>query len=243
MAGSMSSKPGPFARLSAVEPSSPARSSIPGSSQSSTTGRPSRASRSTVDVPVGQHVGPGRSQVSTNERSRGTSRRGRRVRRPTAGRSPPPARRARASPVTSGSSINTGSTRRRARGCAQGSHRSRMRTPATPVLRAPSLPRPTGGRAEVAGRDRLWHRDAGGEGGPLEPEHVLDGVGPAAVGEIHLLHRERPLVVVEPVHPVGEPAVDADHRPGRRTELRETHPEHCRTRVVNYSFLVTADRR
>lgn len=53
-----------------------------------------------------------------------------------------------------------GSTRRRARGCARGSHGPRTRRPPRPALRALSLPRPTGGRASVAGRDRLWHRDA-----------------------------------------------------------------------------------
>ncbi len=60
------SRPGPFARLSAVEPSSPARSSIPDSSQSSTTGRPSRTSRfhGWMSLWVST-TGPGRSQVST----------------------------------------------------------------------------------------------------------------------------------------------------------------------------------
>jgi hypothetical protein len=64
--------------------------------------------------------------------------------------------------------------------------------------------------------------DAGCEGRPLKPEHVLDAVGPAAVDEVQLLHRERPLVGVEPVRPVGEPAVDADHRPDWRTEMRKS---------------------
>ena len=81
----------------------------------------------------------------------------------------------------------------------------------------------------VAGRDRLWHRDARREGRPLKPEHVLDAIGPAAVDEIQLLHRERPLVGVEPVHPVGEPAVDTDHRPDRRAEMRKVHPTHSRS--------------
>ena len=226
MPGSMSSKPGPFERLSAVEPSSLARSSSPESSQSSTTGRPSRASR--FHGWMSRWVsttGPGRSQVSTkwaiarnvSTWDASSSAHGCPV---AAARSA-----SSASPAASGPRSTRRSTRRRARGCARGSRRSGTRTPPTPVLRAASLPRPIGGRACRGCRDRLWHRDAGGEGRPLEPEHVLDAVSPAAVDEVQLLHRERPLVGVEPVHPVGEPAMDADHRPDRGAEIEKRSPQ------------------
>ena len=226
MAGSMSSKPGPFERLSAVEPSSLASSSVPEISQSSTTGRPSRASRfhGWMSLWVST-TGPGRSQVSTKsgDREKRLDVR-RRARRPTAVRSPPPARRARASPVASGPRSST---------WVHSTSRAWMRARISPISNAnaagtgasgtfsPSTHRctSTSGSAEIGSGIGMPAANAACSNRKTSSASV----GPAAVDEVELLHRERSLVGVEPVHPVGALAVHPSHRPQRGAQVIEVH--------------------
>jgi len=72
------------------------------------------------------------------------------------------------------------------------------------------------------GGDRLGHRDAGRERRALETEHIVVPERPATI-EAALLHRERPLLGVEPVHAAGRLALHARHWPQWSTQMVELH--------------------
>src|SRR3954454_9233171 len=72
------------------------------------------------------------------------------------------------------------------------------------------------------GGDRLGHRDAGRERRALESENIVVPERQATF-EAALLHRERPLLGVEPVHAAGRLALHARHWPQRSAEIVELH--------------------
>src|SRR5436190_24258989 len=72
------------------------------------------------------------------------------------------------------------------------------------------------------GGGRLGHRDAGRERRALETENSVVSERPVT-SEAELLHRERLLLGVEPVHAAGRLALHARHWPHWSTQMVELH--------------------
>src|SRR3954453_14952685 len=72
------------------------------------------------------------------------------------------------------------------------------------------------------GGDRVGHREAGRERRPLETEHIVVPERPATI-EAALLHRERPLLGVEPVDPAGPLPLHRRHWPQGAPQMLELH--------------------
>ena len=194
----------------------PARASRRSPSRARPAGRLERAG-STGGCPCGSaRRGPGRSQVSTKSaiaRNASTA---------------PASSSAHGCPVAAARSASSGQSRGVGSStdtCVQVTSRAWMRARISPISNANA--RDTGSSGTCVsldppvhehlgiGGDRLRHRDAGRERGLLEAEHVVVPERPVTI-EVELLHRERSLVGVEPVHAVGGLALHPGHRSQRR---------------------------
>jgi hypothetical protein len=91
-------------------------------------------------------------------------------------------------------------------------------------------------------RYRLRHRDARVERSLLQAEHVVEPVLPAAI-DVELLHRERPLVGVEPIHTIRRLAGHARHGSDWCAEMFEVHRDQAKRIAFDVSTSAFATRQ